>query len=390
MVDGKGTGVAEARIEAWPQQAAGDALIGHSDANGHFDVLGLQPGRHRVRVLARGYDTAEQRDLEAGRNDLRFTLQEQSRLRVRVLTPRGETLRSYQLALRRAFRDQPAMIAAVVDVPEQRVRLDGMTDYAELRNVPPGLFRCQVEAEGFAKTLSAEVDNERRPNDAEGPRTLEIVVTMSTGVSLGGRIVDETGAVLAGATVSTQPAGTMPDNPISRMLAGAVPDVITRTRTTTATDGTFALPRLALGDYQLLVEHDAACRTIVRDLRLDREGDRVLPPIVMVTGAQVTGRATVAGRVAGQVKVVLSTPANLANAADALRKETVTDAAGNFRIPGRVPPGTYELRAAVVGTSEPEAQAFRQLLQLQRSAVTLEIPRGSRQIERDIDLPSAN
>lgn len=383
-----GAAVASARIEAWPQHAAGDPLITHSDENGHFEVLGLLPGKHRVRVIARGYEPLDERDVEPGRSDLRFVLQAQSRVRVRVVTPGGETLRSYQLGLRRAFPEQGDQIAAVAEVPEQRVRLDGLTDWAEVSGVPIGVFRCQVEAEGFAKTLSDVIDNGRRPGEAAGPRQFDVVVTMSQGATLRGRVVDESGAPLAGATVLTQADGTLPDSPFYRMIAGAIPDKITALRTTTRADGSFLLPTLALADYQLLVEHEDACRTVVPGLRLDRAGERVLPPIAMAGGALVSGRATVAGRTVGQVKVVLTTPPTLTAAKDAIRLETITDAAGVYRMPRRVPPGTYELRAAVVGTTEPEAQIFRQLLQLQRSSIPLVVSPGQRQVEHDIDLPS--
>lgn len=383
-----GTPLGQARVEAWPQQAAGDPLIAHSREDGRFEVLGLLAGKHRLRVTARGYEPHDERDVEPGRNDLRFVLQEQSRVRVRVQSPSGEVLRSYRLALRRAFPDQGDQIAAVAEVPEQRVRLDGMTDVCELRGVPVGQFRCQVEADGYAKTLSAPIDNLRKADEPRGPRQFDVVVTMSLGASLRGRVLDEAGAPVAGATVTTQAAGTLPDSPFQRMIAGAMPDKITAQRVTTRADGSFVLPLLALADYQLLVEHDEACRTIVPDLRLDREGERVVPPITLATGALVSGRATVAGRVAGQIKIVLTTPPTLANAREAIRLETVTDAEGAFRLGRRVPPGTYELRAAVVGTSEPETQIFRQLMQLQRSTTTLVVAPGQRQVEHDLDLPS--
>jgi hypothetical protein len=385
--DDKGGPIVGARVEAWPMDAAGDPLVGHSGADGRFTVLGLGVAKQRVRVAARGFDTQDQPDVEPGRSDVNFTLVPQSVVRVRVVTPRGETLRSYQLALRRSF-DENDQIAGVADVPDQRVRLDGMTDFTELRCVPVGIFRCQVEADGWAKTLSEPFRNLRKPDETPQPRLFEVVVTMTTGASLRGRVVDETGAPLAGAAVRTEAAGNQPDHPLFRLLAGALPGKITAARTTTGTDGSFALSLLALADYQLVVEHDAACRGIVSDLHLDAPGERTLPPITLVTGALVSGRATVDGRIAGQIKVVLTTPPALANAKDALRLETVTDAAGAWRMPRRVPPGTYELRAAVVGTTEPEAQIFRQLLQLQQSNKTVVVPPGQRQVESDIDLLS--
>ena len=73
---------------------------------------------------------------------------------------------------------------------------------------------------------------------------------------------------------------------------------------------------------------------------------------------------------------------------DALRIEATTGPDGSYSLPRRVPPGNYELRAAVLGTTEPEAQIFQQLLQLQRSSTTVSIAPGQTLVQRDLDLPT--
>lgn len=396
IVDGNDRPVAGARIEAWAQQGTASALLGHSDSSGRFDVLGMRALPHRLRVSARGFQTQDVPDVQPGRDDLRIVLQARGTVRVRVLTPEGAVLRSYQLSLRRYFEEQGGQIGLVVDVPEQRVRLDGMTDFAELRGVPNGTFKCQVVADGYAKTFSAPItfpisNNEADTAAAGGDGEVQTIdVRLSSGATLRGRVFDEAGRPLGGATVTTQADGATPDNPLTKMLAGGLPDKITPQRATTDADGSFVLTQLALADYQLEVTHPDACRTIVPGLRLDTVGLRTLPAIRMLTGAVVAGRATVGGRVAGQIKVVLATDATGDGAADrdALRLETVTDAEGHFEMPRRVPPGSYVLRAAVVGTAEPEAQIFQQLLQMRRSSTPIAVLAGAARIECNIDLPT--
>ena len=105
-------------------------------------------------------------------------------------------------------------------------------------------------------------------------------------------------------------------------------------------------------------------------------------------GTEVSGRVRQVGREAGgQFKVVFST-AGTGSGPDFVRIETIAAADGRFLLPRRVPPGEYELRAAAVGTAEPEAQIFRQLLQLQRSTTNVAIAPGQRRVERDLDLPA--
>jgi hypothetical protein len=382
----RGEPVAGAQLEVWPQQTSASPVSGESGDDGRFEIMGLAAGSNRLRITAEGYENQDVREVSSGSTDLRIVLSRRAMLRVRVLTPERQIVRSYQLALRRFFAEQDGQIGHVADVPEQRVRLDGLTDFAELTNVPMGVFKCQVIAEGWAKTLSEVVKVE--PTEGGGPGEQSVDVVLSAGVTLRGRVLDENGAPLAGATVVTEADGATPDSPAWRMLAGAVPERITAMRVATDADGTFVLPRLALASYQLEIDHEEACRTLVPGLHLEVAGEQTLPAIRMPSGATVTGRATVDGRIAGQMKVVLSSrlPAGTPPTAAAIRIEAVTDPDGAFAMPRRVPPGDYDLRAAVVGTAT-ETQILQQLMQLQRSATTVTVASGQRHVERDIDLP---
>ena len=382
--------VAGAQLEVWPQQTAASPISGESGDDGRFEIMGLAAGTNRLHITAEGYENHDLRDVVSGSADLRIVLARRATLRVRVLTPERQVVRSYQLALRRFFAEQGGQIGHVADVPEQRVRLDGLTDFAELAGVPMGVFQCQVIAEGWAKTLSDAVKFEPTDGGVSGEQSIDVV--LSAGVTLRGRVLDEAGAPLAGATVVTQADGATPDSPAWRMLASAVPERITAMRVTTDAEGNFLLPRLALASYQLEVDHEEACRTLVPGLHLDAPGEQTLPAIRLPAGATVTGRATVDGRIAGQMKVVLSsrlpagTPPGTPLGAAAIRLEAVTDPDGAFVMPRRVPPGDYDLRAAVVGTAT-DTQIIQQLMQLQRSATTVTVAAGQRRVERDIDLP---
>jgi Carboxypeptidase regulatory-like domain len=385
--DERGQPIAGVRVEAWPKQLGGSALLGRSDDSGRFQVIGLGAVAHRLRFAARGYEGHDEPEVAAGRGDVRVTLQPRSRVRVRASTPDGRVLRVYRLALRRVF-DAGDQLGAVADIPEQRVRLDGLTDHAELADVPAGRFVCQVEAEGFARSWSAPFDTRRPPEQPPGPATVhEVEVKVDPGSTLTGLVTDETGAPLAGAVVLTQPDGILPDSPLFQTLGKGLPTRTTGLRAVADAFGRVRLDQLCAGTYQLQVDHPDACRTFVRRVEVARGEERALPPIALPIGAEVTGRVTQGGRVPGQVKVVLST-AGTAAGPEFIRIETIAAADGRFRLPRRVPPGGYELRATVVGTAEPEAQIIHQLLQLQRSTVNVVIPPGQRRVEQDLDLPA--
>ena len=390
LVDERGQAVARGRIEALPMQTAAAAAIAISRLDGQFEVVGLVAGNYRLRTLVRGYQDLQLLDVAAGRSDLELVLRPRTTLSVRALDPEQRVLRRYQLGVRRSFPHATDPLASaiglVAEVPDQRVRLDGLTDRATVPGLPAGLFQVEVTADGFGKTLSApfEVLADGQP--------LSIDVVVSQGGTLRGLVLDETGQPLASAIVETQPNGATPDNPFYRAVASVAPDKITRTKVTTGPDGRFHLPRLAPAIYQLQVEHAEACRSVVRELRVEASTDEAVPPIRLTIGASVSGRATIGGMVRGQMVVVLTSivdplaPREVAAAA--LRLEAVTDSTGAYRMPRRVPPGQYELRAKATSAAEPDGQIFQQLWQLQRSSTSLSVAPGQRQVEHHIDLPT--
>jgi protocatechuate 3,4-dioxygenase beta subunit len=378
VVDERGSPVAGAVVEAWSAQPQRPLSVRAAD-DGRFEILGVGSGAHRIHVRAAGHHPHDEHAVEPGRVDLQIVLQRQNRLRVRAETPSGATLRSYRLAVRRWFPEAPEQLAAAPEVPERRVRLDGFTDAAEIEGLPAGWFCVQIDAEGWARTFSAPIDNTGR-----GARDLAVVVAVTPGAALHGRVTDARGQPLAAADVHLEPAGHAVDNPFVRMFAGAFPHRATVGHTRTAADGSFSFERLSFASYQLRIEHPEACREIVPIPDLDRVEHRTLPPIALHDGAIVRGR--IRNPPPGQVKVVLTSLPAAAAAAAAIRVEAIADADGTYCLPRRLPAGEYELRAAGLGTAEPEAQIFQHLAQMKRSATRLVIAAGQRLAEHDLDL----
>lgn len=413
-----GLAITNARIEALPKKADLPILIAFSDEHGAFLVRGMRAGPHTIRATAKGFAKTEQADIQAGQLVL-LTMAPQNRIHVIARTPTGRLLRNYRLGLRRFFPknhkaplDEDALrfgtIGSIHEVRDQRVRLTAGNEFAEIVGVPNGMYVCEVEADGFAKTLSLPV---RFPIPAsEGPAPApgtpaaaspewlaaalppgaaqQIEIVVSGGHRLRGQVLDSRGAPVQGAVVTTQPAGTMPDSPMLRIMQGWTPKRITERSHRTDANGLFVLDRLALTTYQLQIEHPDACRTLVRKIDCNQPGERTLPPITLASGSLIEGLSTAEGRIMGQMKVILTTPSTTP-ADTAIRLETVTDGEGRYRFARRIPPGSYELRTAIVGSSNPDSEIFNQLLQLKRSSKTFVVPSGQDVVQVDMNLPSA-
>ena len=390
LLGNDGQAIGSAHVEAWPA-AAEPAFVGQVESDGRFQVHGLREGPHRLRVVAAGYQTLDQQNVAAGSQDLQLQLERRGSAAVVVRAPDGHVLRDYRLALRQYFAESGGQIGAVHDVPDRTVKLGPQEDAAVVSGLEPGApqgpatnYVFQVEADDCAKTLSAPFTI-----DPFAPPRIEM--TMTLGGTILGRVVDETGQPVAGATVATQAAGAVEDNPVWRMLASLAPDKITRTKVVSAADGSFRLPRLAHAGYQLEIGHPEFCRTQVRDLVVLGDVEQTLPPVVLRRGTLVRGRAFADDRPRGQVCVVLTpasppvdAPTRTPDESALVRVEAVSDNDGFFTLPRRVPPGVYELRARLQAGGNADNDVFLQIRQMQRSATVLTVPQGVDTIERDI------
>jgi protocatechuate 3,4-dioxygenase beta subunit len=382
-----GRPVVGARIEAWPRTAE-PAYIATSGVDGQFRLHGLREGPHRLRVLADGYQTLDRGDVAAGTQSLVLSLQRRGGALVTVRDPDGAVLREYRLAVRRYLAEAGGGLGALPDLPERTVHLGPDELQATVTGLEPGptegpvSYVFQVEASGFAKTLSA-------PFTIDPIAPTRVEMTMTRGGSMVGRVLDERGEPIAGARVSTQPAGAVEDNPLWRALASLSPDRITRTTATTGADGSWRLEGLAYAAYQLEIVHDAYCRTLLRNQQVIADVEQTVPTVTLRRGTQVRGRTLVDGSPHGQVCVVLTpavapgdpAPKN-ADESTPVRVEAVSDNDGFFTLPRRIPPGLYELRARLQRSGDDDL--FVQMQQMQRSATTLAVPAGRDTIEQDV------
>ncbi len=377
-------------VEAFAK-AAEPQFPGIVTADGRFFVHGLRDGPHLLRIAADGYQPVAIDNVAAGTEDLVVNLTPRGRASVEVLDGDGAMLRKYRLAVRRYF-PETGQIAAVRDVPDRVVQLEPGERAVTVEGLDPGTFVFQVEADGWASTLSPEFHL-----DTEHPRAT-VTMSLVRGGGLLGLVVDGTGRPIAGATVTTQPNGAADDNPVLRVLAGLTPDRIRRLSATTDANGNFRMSQLAYGDYQLQIDHANYCRCVRTAIEIGSNATVNLAPVVLLQGTMVRGHAFVDGVAAAQVRIVLTPdlavgvePGPLQKSRDETtvgRVEAVTNIDGSYELPRRVPPGRYELRGVLQLGSDPGADPFQKLLQMKKSATRLSVSSGQELAEVDLRLAS--
>jgi uncharacterized GH25 family protein len=385
IIASSGRPIADARIQATALQSDGSQLEATSDQGGNFEVLGMREGSQWLRITAKGYQMHDERSVPAGTQNLQVILEETGSARARVRDPDGRVLDRYLLGVRRWFPHGGGQIGNLPNVPDVSVRPEDLLDgAATLTGMDPGTdqeraeYVFQVQADGFARTLSNPFEV-----SANGAPLIEITVTR--GAVLLGQVLDEAGRPVADAEVVTQGEGSVEDGPLRNLFAGIAPDKITRAKARTDHQGNFRLERLAFADYQLKVQHPDYCDGIVHGLQLSSPTEQRLPPIVLVHGTVVRGTTSVDGVRSGQVKVVVDADPSVVDAGY-LHAETVSNQDGTFVLQKRLPPGSYEIKAAQLASDAAHPDIFRQILQMKQTSVSLELRRGQDIAEHSLNI----
>ena len=333
-----------------------------SDQDGEFQFPALRPGPYRLTTSARNFSDAELAVALTG-EDHKVVLHPRATVRLKVLTAQQRPVKSYRLALKRAFPQNPDAIGNVIEFSDRNISpRDYQGDWAVIRNMPTGDFKFQITEKGHAKSLSPMFKVAQGADEA-----VEVVVKLTRGAVITGKVIDNTGQPVAGARVaSDMNAGLAAGTGLFDIFRKMIPEKHTAQQVTTDKDGFFRLSKLAFADYMIRVSHPKYCEGTAVDIKLTEEGQAVDAGVIeLQLGARVNGITTVGGAPAGQVKVVISMPTPTAGELGAVKQGTemtaeqkaatarrlfsthvLSDGNGNYSMLKRVPPGTYKITAA--------------------------------------------
>jgi len=282
VLDGRGTGVADAEVTAEPISAGGDVLRAHgrSGADGRFELPEAPPGGVRVRVRATGFGETAVDYSPARGEPLEVRLAPGADLALRLVGPRGEPVVDAEVSLQSTGDARAAPRAARSDAAG-RVLFDGLgagnwsvrVVHADFR--PIG--RNQLKAGGREETIECQ------PWPA-----IEGLVRAPDG--------------------STPPAGTR----VLALPALAPGDGLSAPSAGTAVDaqGHFRLGGLRAGDWIVRASAPGFAPTSSPTVRLGIEGDGWAGTIQLDAGGRLLFQITCEGKaVAGaEVELVPSAP----------------------------------------------------------------------------------
>ena len=359
-----------------------------SDEDGEFQFPALRSGPYRLTTTARSYAEKELAVALTG-EDVKVVLQPRASVRLKVLTAKQRPVKSYRLSLKRAFPQNPDAIGNVLDFADRNISprdYDG--EWAVIGDMPTGDFKFQIMEKGHAKSLSPMFKVIKGTEEV-----IEVVVELTQGAGITGRVVDNYGQPVAGARVSSDMnAGLAAGTGLFDIFRSMIPEKHTTRQVTTDKQGYFRIGKLSFADYMVRVSHPKFCEGTAVDISLTEEGQVYdAGDIALEPGARVVGVTTVGGVPTGQIKVVISMPTPEPGKVGAIqpgkeltpeqRAETakrlfsahvLSDGSGNYTMLKRVPPGTYKITAARHSAENP----FGALLDMKESEQVLVIAPG--------------
>jgi protocatechuate 3,4-dioxygenase beta subunit len=318
VVDDRGTPLASVEVEAQRpfhrkyrglEKSYGKTV---TDEEGRFRIEGLRPGTHGICAAADGHARRWTCPVEAPDEKLRVVVPRMARITGRLVPPEGGPPVGRVALKRHGGRRNEEMWGfpgggsgtTTTEWPEGRLDT----------RVPDGTVRLEIRPEGYGP-VRLELD--LKPGETRDLGD----IPLDQGLELRGRVVDPSGAPVAGARVFAGGAF----NPIDSM--------------TTGVDGGFVLRRLGEGEVEVEIEADGfLSRAVTGDTR------RSAVPLVVTLHRGGVLRCTVIGEdgkpAAGlDVEIV-----ERGKSEDEPFEEWVeTDNRGAFEI--RVPAGGYDLIA---------------------------------------------
>lgn len=308
VVDSKGAPIAGASLNAYGNSDGGQSQTQSGD-DGRFTLTGLKEGTYHINAYHHAHSQLMRQNVAAPERNLRLVMLGKGTVEGVVLGAGGQPVAQFEILAVSGRRERldPWMESNFVQIRNEQGQFT-------LADVDAGENTLVVRATGYAvKTDWVEV----REHDSTGGLTIRL----EPGGLVEGRVVNEAGAPVAGATIwdgATQPHERQWATPLAKSDA----------------QGAFTIPSLSPGNHTLAADHPSYAPG-TRELIV--AANQTTPvEIVLGSGGVVEGRVTIGGRPAVQANVSVN--------AASFNKSAQVGEDGAYRVTG-VPVGEFTVHA---------------------------------------------
>ena len=327
-----GTPIEGAAIEAWATDRTKRNVHTRTKSleDGSFEFTDVPPGNYQLVARHPMYSANARERADSGSMSVVIELQPLPTVSGQVVDlSTGRPVTKCTVQLRAEIVGSPD--GATQGLKETLLQVDDPEGRFTMTSPRAGNYIVEAKASQFADTYSDRFET------VMGQSTTGIVVRMTRGGELIGRVVDESGVPIQGAVVESHDQNWA-DDPFSAML-GDIGDASEKTKTTGA-DGVFRMKGMSPANYKLLVRHKNYAQEIVGELTVSEGIETRAKDVVLTRGAVISGTVygPGGGSLAGaQVKVYSQTAGGRNHTAQ-------TSSDGTFEI-RNVRGGMYKIHA---------------------------------------------
>lgn len=283
VVSADGTPIEGAVVQAWSLDnvKSRSHTETRSTETGDFEVADIAPGRYQIVVRHPSYEPSTQTRVEAGEMNVAIELRPLPVITGQVVdAATGAPITKFEAQLRQGVPgSQDGLSTAIV---ASRAKFEDPEGRFQMVVPRSGEFMVEAIARGYADTYSLSFQT------AMGQDSTGIVVRMTRGGTLMGRVLGDGGQPIKGAIVETRDK-EWSDDPFWASLGAGAPGNATETKSVTGEDGSYKLEALTPGQYQLIVRHRDYAQKTVKELVITEGQEYKVNDVLLPRGAEVTG-----------------------------------------------------------------------------------------------------
>jgi protocatechuate 3,4-dioxygenase beta subunit len=369
VVGSDGAGIAGARIVAYfnsnTTSFRGEAT---SLEDGAFQIDNLNPGSYVLICEAKGYRQQKQTRVQVGEVNVIIDMVAQACITGRVVDGEGKPITKFTASVRRLAPNQvPGMGVASEETGVKETFTDAADGNFQLCGFDPGTYTVLVSSDAAAPTFSESFSI---TPDRQG---LNLLVRVTRGGTIRGRVVSPAGAPVAGVVVTSHD-DTFEDDPTNSLFAGMIPTNTTSRRVVTNSEGVFELRFLTPERYQLRLNHANYAQGKQRSILVVEGTPNDVGTITLQAGGTVQGTVIQGGMPLQGAYVHLESDSS------DIVLDTRSDAQGRF-VFKHVRPSNYTLSA----TYQTGDNAFNAIDSMRRTQQQIVVTEGG-ELTRELNL----
>lgn len=343
-----------------------------SDDSGYFEITDIPPGEFQIIARHPLYQANTRSRAKSGDMNVTIELQPLPRIQGQVVDDAtGTPLTNFEVQLRQPVAGGQNDLS-VANPQTRRLIEDAEDGRFEIVAPNGGDFMVEGIAQGYANSSSESFTTTMGTN---GPT---VIVRMTKGGTLTGRVLGADGQPIEGATVATHDK-EWSDDLFWQSLGAGAPGAATETTVLTGADGSFTAKFLTPANYQIVVRHRDYAQEIVQDLAVAEGQTARVPDVKLPQGGDISG--TVIGPsgspLAGATVKMFPTNQN------ARSYNAQTNKNGEYRIKN-IRQGSYKMHATRPRTAADNP--FQENIDMKATQRTLTVQDGSSLVGEDFKL----